>query len=530
MAKVRTIFVCKECQATFPRWSGKCYECGAWGSLEEQAELDNKEAEKRKYKGMVLNLASGSKPISLYSVETQEEVRFSTGLNEFDQVLGGGLVKGSVVLLGGPPGIGKSTLLLQTASNLGSFENIVLYVSGEESARQIKLRADRLQVRSEGITIFPETSLEAVEALAESIKPRLVIIDSIQTMFKNDIDSAPGSITQVRECAASLMRLAKSTGTSIILVGHVTKGGDIAGPRVLEHLVDTVLSFESYGLHNVRALRTIKNRFGSTQETGFFAMENEGLVPIPNASAFFLEQRASDITGSLIFPSLEGTRPVLVEVQALVTDSYSSELGAPPTRRAVGVDLNRLSLLLAVLQKRAPHLGVSKCDVYINVAGGMRLNEPALDLPLLISVAASRVNDVIPGDWAALGEVGLGGEVRAVSGLELRLAELHKLGFKYCLIPSRALKAKLPFVEVVEAKNNMAEVHRLEEDPIGELELGPPLKDGDLERMQEGQWEYTPPKKNKANLSLKMEDKRLKLVPIDNLNQALRVMGIKKKR
>ncbi|MBQ7501864.1 DNA repair protein RadA [bacterium] len=551
MAKLRTVYVCKECGAKFPRWQGKCGECEAWNSLNEEVEAAP--ADNRKSMGMTLNLSSGSKPVRLSEVKTTEDHRFSTGLAELDQVLGGGLVRGSVVLVGGAPGIGKSTLLLQAAGFIGSEKEPVLYVSGEESPRQIKIRADRLGVKAGGITIFSETSLEVTEALINKLLPKLVIIDSIQTMFRSDLESAPGSLTQVRECAASLMRLAKNTGVSVILVGHITKGGELAGPRILEHLVDTVLSFEAYGLHNVRALRAVKNRFGSTQETGFFAMEAEGLTPIPDASAFFLSQRSQDITGSLIFPSLEGTRPVLVEIQALVSDSYAAEMGAPPTRRSVGVDGNRLNLLLAVLQKKSPNLGLSKCDVYVNAAGGMRLNEPALDLPLLLAVAAARTNQLIPGDWAALGEVGLGGEVRAVSGLDMRLKELHKLGFKYCIVPARALKSSLPFVKTAgkgekfdKIVNSAREALKAKEDPIGALELGPPLggewddpqsflqansafvKAAESEKISDKEPETKTEQVIKKEKTKQKTEEVLHLIPVESVLQALKTLGIKR--
>ena len=555
MAKLRTVFICKECGARFPRWQGKCSECQAWNSLNEEVEAAP--ADSRRAMGMTLNLSSGTEPVRLSEVKTSEDHRFSTGLDELDQVLGGGLVRGSVVLVGGAPGIGKSTLLLQAAGNIGTEKEPVLYVSGEESPRQIKLRADRLGVNTSGITIFSETSLEAAEALINKLMPRLVIIDSIQTMFRSDLEPAPGSLTQVRECAASLMRLAKATGVSVILVGHITKGGELAGPRILEHLVDTVLSFEAYGLHNVRALRAVKNRFGSTQETGFFAMESAGLMPIPDASAFFLSQRSQDITGSLIFPSLEGTRPVLVEIQALVSDSYAAEMGAPPTRRSVGVDGNRLNLLLAVLQKKAPHLGISKCDVYVNAAGGMRLNEPALDLPLLLAIAAARTNQLIPGDWAALGEVGVGGEVRAVGGLDMRLTELHKLGFKYCIVPARALKSALSFVHISKPGdrfdkiiNSAREALKAKEDPIGTLELGPPLGSewDDPERLlsesaaavkaasaksAEEEGKAAPAARIKEQAASKEglnkgKEEAILLIPVENVLQAFKTLGIKR--
>ncbi|MGM9999366.1 MAG: DNA repair protein RadA [Candidatus Bruticola sp.] len=577
MAKNHTAFVCQECGAKFLRWQGQCSECGAWNTLEEEKVLPDK----RKSMGMALNLAGQNEPVCLSRVSAEEDPRFSTGITELDQVLGGGLVRGSVVLLGGPPGIGKSTLLLQAASNAGTTECPVLYVSGEESPRQIKLRAQRLGVHTGNITVYAETSLEAAENLLSKLTPRLVIIDSIQTMFRSDLDSAPGSVTQVRECAASLMRLAKSSGSAIILVGHVTKGGEIAGPRVLEHLVDTVLSFESYGLHNIRALRAVKNRFGNTQETGFFAMEAEGLQSIPDASSFFLAQRAQNITGSLIFPSLEGTRPVLVEVQALVSDSYAAQLGVPPTRRSVGIDMNRLGLLLAVLQKRRPQLGLSKCDIYINVAGGMRLNEPALDLPLLLAIASSRANLVIPADWAALGEVGLGGEVRAVSGLELRLNELCKMGFRCCLVPSRSLNLKdrrFKINDVGHLPKNIGSRPRAEtiiepneEDVIGELTLGAPLSDDEFaaleknaEKSKFAQLRQVFQMRSAAELPSPVAERKLdsaerrvegsifnvdktiletteinsknvdnicemNIIPVDNLQQALYLLGIKNK-
>ena len=430
-SKSNVVYVCQSCGAHYPRWQGRCSECGQWNSVQEEVVSSSP----RPLKGVALGSTEAVQPLPLSQISAKEEERFSCGLSELDQVLGGGLVPGSLVLVGGPPGIGKSTLLLQAAAHLAEAGREVLYVSGEESPQQIKLRAQRLGIVQERIRLVSATSLEVVGNLLERERPQLAIIDSIQTMYAEFLESAPGSVTQIRECAAALMRLAKRLGCAIILVGHITKGGELAGPRVLEHLVDAVLSFDSFGLHNVRALRALKNRFGSTQETGFFAMEAQGLTPIPDASAFFLSQRAQDITGSLIFPSLEGTRPILVEIQALVTESYAASLGAPPTRRAVGVDANRLGLLLAVLQKRFPKLGVAQSDIYVNVAGGVRLNEPALDLPLLLAIASSKANLLIPSDWAALGEVGLGGEVRAVSGVELRLRELQKLGFRYCLRP-----------------------------------------------------------------------------------------------
>ncbi len=431
----KSVFVCQECGSQSPKWLGKCNDCGGWNTLQEELLTP------RASMGMALGAEPGLAPVRLDEVDLEQEPRFSTGLEELDRVLGGGVVPGSLVLLGGPPGIGKSTLLLQIARQLAATRAPILYVSGEESARQIRMRAERLQVDGKGILLVSETRLEAIEAHILKEKPGLVFVDSIQTMFRADLAPAPGSVTQVRECSASLMRLAKSHGVPVILVGHVTKGGEIAGPRVLEHLVDTVLYFEGDGLHNVRALRSVKNRFGSTQEIGLFRMGSGGLDSIPDASAFFLSQRAGGGPGSLVFPSMEGTRPLLVEVQALVAENNAVDKGVPPTRRAVGLDGNRLSLLLAVLQKRAVNLGLGKCDVYVNVAGGLKLVEPALDLPLALAVVSSKQNQDVDSDLAAVGELGLGGEVRAVTQIESRLKELAKLGFSRCLVPEKNLQS-----------------------------------------------------------------------------------------
>lgn len=431
----RSVYVCQECGAQSAKWLGRCNDCGGWNTFQEEMVAP------RAQMGMALGAEPGLAPVSLDQVDLEQEPRFTTGLEELDRVLGGGVVPGSLVLLGGPPGIGKSTLLLQIARRLTATRAPILYVSGEESARQIRMRAERLSVPGKGILLVSETRLEAIEAHIHKERPGLVFVDSIQTMFRADLAPAPGSVTQVRECSASLMRLAKAHGVPIILVGHVTKGGEIAGPRVLEHLVDTVLYFEGDGLHNVRALRSVKNRFGSTQEIGLFRMGAQGLDSIPDASAFFLSQRAGGGPGSIVFPSMEGTRPLLVEVQALVSENPNVDKGVPPTRRAVGMDGNRLSLLLAVLQKRVKNLKLGHCDVYVNVAGGLKLIEPALDLPLALAVVSSKVNKPVDSEFAAVGELGLGGEVRAVTQLESRLKELAKLGFSRCLVPEKNLQS-----------------------------------------------------------------------------------------
>lgn len=381
--------------------------------------------------------------IPLDQVGGRDEDRHPTGLLELDRVLGGGLVPGMMVLVGGAPGIGKSTLLLQLAHSVSSLLHPILYISGEESPQQIKLRAERLKTVDSRILLFNETRLESVQEQILASKPGLVIIDSIQTLFRQDLTSAPGSVTQVRECAAALMRLAKESQIPTILVGHVTKDGSIAGPRVLEHLVDTVLSFEGESENRLRILRSSKNRFGPSHEVGVFEMTALGLKAVSEASAFFLEQRAEGLTGSLVYPSLEGTRPILVEVQALVTESYAAAQGAPPVRRAVGMDANRMSLLLAVMSKRLKGLEIGKRDVYSKLTGGLKLQDPALDLALALALLSSRNETPLPTSTAAFGEIGLGGEIRPVQGTEIRLNEVSRMGFKECVLPARSVTKDL---------------------------------------------------------------------------------------
>lgn len=436
MAKTKSIYVCQECGSQTPRWAGRCNDCGGWNTLTEELSNPGVPA------GITLHQGKGEL-VALDKVEGNDGPRLSSGISELDRVLGGGLVPGAVVLLGGAPGIGKSTLLLQLARQVADTLSPVLYTSGEESPQQIRLRADRLDSVSSKILLFNETRFEAVTEQIQATKPGLVIIDSIQTLFRSDLSSAPGSVTQVRECAAGLMRLAKSTQTPTVLVGHVTKDGSIAGPRVLEHLVDTVLSFEGESENRLRILRSSKNRFGPSHEVGLFEMTGKGLLAVSEASSFFLEQRTEGLTGSLVYPSLEGSRPILVEVQALVTESYSASQGAPPVRRTVGMDGNRMSLLLAVLGKKLGKLELGKRDVYAKVAGGLKLQDPALDLSLALALLSSRHETPIARGLAGFGEIGLGGEVRPVQGTEIRLNELERLGFDQCILPSRSISPEI---------------------------------------------------------------------------------------
>jgi DNA repair protein RadA/Sms len=414
-------YVCQSCGYESPRWVGKCPECGQWNSIvEEQAPI----ASQMK----VRQIVTTSKPQAITELDFSPEERKSTGIGELDRVLGGGVVAGSAVLVGGDPGIGKSTLMLQAADSLSRTEN-VLYVSGEESAKQIRLRAQRLGTLSENLHILPENNIFAIEASMIGTKPKFVVIDSIQTMYREDIPSAPGSVSQVRECASYLVRLAKSSNIPIFFVGHVTKEGSIAGPRVLEHIVDTVLYFEGETHRQYRILRAVKNRFGSTNEVGIFEMKESGLIEVKNPSKLFIEER-SDAAGSAITVSIEGTRPLLVEIQALVSHSNT----AMPRRSANGFDYNRALMLVAVIDRR---LGIrlGDKDVYINVAGGIELNEPAADLPVIMAIISCYKNKKLSSDTVYIGEVGLAGEIRAVDQIEGRITEASKLGFKSAVIP-----------------------------------------------------------------------------------------------
>jgi DNA repair protein RadA/Sms len=426
MAKVKSIFACQNCGHQSPRWLGKCPDCGSWNTFVE--EFSGPASDR-----MGISVASPGQdlsPQSILKVETSDESRVKTEMVEFDRVLGGGLVVGSIVLIGGDPGIGKSTLLLQALHHLAQNQLGVLYVSGEESLRQTKMRADRIGVTAPNLYVLAENSLEKIIEAIQKLRPRVAVVDSIQTVFTSQLQSAPGSIGQVRESAGKLMVLSKTTGLSTFLIGHVTKEGAIAGPRVLEHMVDTVLYFEGDRGHPYRILRAVKNRFGSTNEIGVFEMKEGGLEEVANPSELFLAERPIDVPGSVVISSLEGTRPILVELQALVSPtSYGM-----PRRTAIGVDPNRVSLLVAVLEKKVG-LNLAQQDIFVNVAGGVRVDEPAVDLGVVCAVASSYLDKPIPSKTMVIGEVGLAGEVRGIHQAEVRIKEASKLGFQRCLLP-----------------------------------------------------------------------------------------------
>lgn len=429
--KVKTLFYCTDCGNETPKWQGRCPACGAWNTIVERpTEQSGKKTSLGRHSGTSLGVPV-RQPQAIASVETTDELRFCTGMGELDRVLGGGAVKGSLVLVGGAPGIGKSTLMLQICDNLCRFSK-VLYVSGEESERQIKLRAERLKVRGEGLFLLGETNLENMMDAVHTLQPDVLIVDSIQTMYHGDVSSAPGSISQVKECTMALMQLAKGENITVFVIGHVNKEGSIAGPKVLEHMVDCVLYFEGERHMAYRILRAAKNRFGATNEIGVFEMEDGGLAEVPNPSEALLSGRPTDSPGTCVTCVMEGIRPVLAEVQALVVPS---SLGNP-RRVSNGFDYNRAMLLLAVLEKRGGLL-LNGCDAYFNVIGGLSLDEPAADLATIIALASSFRDKPVPSDLAAIGEVGLTGELRAISSLGQRLSEVRRLGFTKCLIPKR---------------------------------------------------------------------------------------------
>lgn len=423
MSKVKTFYQCQACAYSSPKWLGKCPDCGAWNSMVEEKTAAGTRHSAQTYSHKV-------QPQPLSSISGGKEKRMPTGINEFDRVLGGGLVAGSVILVGGDPGIGKSTLLIQAASSLSEKSGKVLYVSGEESPEQIKLRAERLSIDSDNIILLPETNLETIINTAIDISPGTIVIDSIQTMYTEELTSAPGSVGQVRECAAKLMSFAKRAGIPLFIIGHVTKDGAIAGPRVLEHIVDTVLYFEGDRGHAYRILRTVKNRFGSTNEIGVFEMTGLGLIAIENPSELFLSERPRDASGSTVVACIEGTRPLLIELQALVSQTTFGM----PRRTCIGVDFNRVNLLVAVLEKIAGlHLG--GMDIFVNVVGGIKIIEPAVDLGIIAAIASSFREIPINTKTLVFGEIGLSGEIRAVSQVESRIKEAAKIGFKRAIMP-----------------------------------------------------------------------------------------------
>lgn len=428
MAKQKTVFFCQECGYESPKWMGRCPGCNQWNSMVE-------EKVSRVQSGGKTVKKTANKAISINQIEVLKEPRIYTKMNELNRVLGGGVVPGSLVLVGGDPGIGKSTLLLQTSDQLASEGRKVLYISGEESIKQTKMRAERLGICSDNLYVLAETDIHEIEEKMQEISPDILVIDSIQTVYNQDIASAPGSVSQVRECTGQLMRIAKTEGVATFLVGHVTKDGAIAGPRMLEHMVDAVLYFEGERHHTYRILRAVKNRFGSTNEMGVFEMKESGLVEVENPSEVFLQERTNGAAGSTVVAAMEGTRPILVEVQALVSPTSFGN----PRRMATGLDHHRVSLLMAVLEKRVGLL-LQNQDAYINVAGGIRLDEPATDLAVAISIASSFRNEITQPADIFIGEVGLTGEVRRVSRIEQRISEANKMGFKRAFIPKKSLE------------------------------------------------------------------------------------------
>ncbi|MEC2158201.1 DNA repair protein RadA [Virgibacillus halodenitrificans] len=431
MAKRKTKYVCQECGYESAKWMGKCPGCNNWNTLVEEVAATGGRG------NHTFNVGGkpAGKPESITSIESQKEPRITTTMQEFNRVLGGGIVLGSLVLIGGDPGIGKSTLLLQISSQLAEKQLPVLYISGEESTRQTKLRADRLGIKADQLYVLAETNLFDIAKQIEEVKPSLVVVDSIQTVYREEVTSAPGSVSQVRESTSELMKIAKTNGIPIFIVGHVTKEGAIAGPRLLEHMVDAVLYFEGERHHTYRILRGVKNRFGSTNEMGIFEMKEEGLREVMNPSEIFLEERSQGAAGSTVVASMEGTRPVLVEIQALISPSAFGN----PRRMATGIDNNRVPLLMAVLEKRVGFM-LQNQDAYIKVAGGVKLDEPAIDLAVAVSIASSFRDQPTNPEDIFVGEVGLTGEIRRVSRIEQRVQEAAKLGFKRVICPKNNLE------------------------------------------------------------------------------------------
>ena len=429
--KAKTLFYCTDCGNETAKWAGKCPACGAWNTIVEQPEKLKVAASSRTGKAAAArNPLNSRRACPVTDLQTDEELRFPTGMGELDRVLGGGAVKGSLVLVGGAPGIGKSTLMLQICSKLCEFSK-VLYVSGEESEHQLKLRAKRLRVESGNLFVLSETCLGELLETVSAEKPDVLIVDSIQTLFNEALDSPAGSVSQVKDCTMALMQLAKGHGITVFVIGHVNKEGSIAGPKVLEHMVDCVLYFEGDQNTSYRILRAAKNRFGATNEIGVFEMRDVGLIEVENPSEMLLSGRPDDVPGTCVTCVMEGVRPVLAEIQALL----STSAGGNPRRTSNGFDYNRATMLLAVLEKRGG-LKVSACDAYLNIIGGLQLDEPAADLAAILALASSYLDRPIPNHLVAIGEVGLTGELRAVNQLAQRISEVHRLGFKQCLIPA----------------------------------------------------------------------------------------------
>lgn len=427
--KQKSVWYCSECGNKQFKWSGQCSQCSQWNTYHEEVELAGTA---RRFESQP---KTNSRPVRLKEITLGETPRIKTNISEFDRLVGGGIVPGSLTLVGGDPGIGKSTLMLQLSQSLAKQGLTVLYVCGEESVEQTSMRAHRLNIDSENLLLLSETNFSLIKAQIDHVNPDVLIVDSIQIVYKSEITSAPGSVSQVRETATEFMHIAKGLGVATFLIGHVTKSGEIAGPRVLEHLVDSVLYFEGDKQQNYRMIRVIKNRFGPTDEIAVFQMQSVGLAEVPNPSHIFLEERMKEVTGSVVIPTIEGTRPILIEAQALVTDTVFST----PSRRCTGLDQNRLALLLAVLEKRMGYQ-LHRCDVFVSIAGGMRIIEPGIDLGVLLAVASSMRNRIIDSQTTVVGEVGLGGEVRSVARMESRIKEAIHMGFKSCLIPKRNLK------------------------------------------------------------------------------------------
>lgn len=434
--KKHSFFVCQNCGFDTPKWLGRCPSCGQWQTMVEETRVEKKVGKR--------NRPAASPPVMLKDLVIAEQPRSSSGIPELDRVLGGGLVKGMFLLIGGEPGIGKSTLTMQICNAMSARSEKVLYVSGEESAHQLKLRAKRLGADAGASYVLAETELESILDCVDKLAPTLLVVDSIQTMYKSSLSSAPGSVGQVRECAADLLRLAKGTGLTTLLVGHVTKFGSIAGPKTLEHMVDTVLYFEGERFQQYRVLRAVKNRFGATNEIGVFEMTDAGLREVPNPSEFFLSGRIEMNSGSVVVPTIEGTRPLLVEVQALATPTYY----ALPQRVANGFDTRRLAMLLCVLDRRAG-VATGSQDVFLNIAGGLKVEEPAADLGIIAAVASSIRNKPGPTDAVFCGEVGLGGEVRSVSQIAGRVKEAQRLGFRRAIVPKRNPTERVKGIEII---------------------------------------------------------------------------------